>query len=415
MSAPLRQKFTTKSLLVAIGCAIILFMNTGICNTAGYSFFVPIAASLGVDVGIVSYSVTVNSIVLMVFCLFYGKLIKIPLKPAMIVSGIILGGSWILQGFAESALTMYIAYALRGAASMFAGNMITSVVLLNWFRHNTVMAAINTMDNLAPAIFSTTIAVAIETHGWRPVSHVIGVISIVLTAVAAFLILSISPQKYGLYPVGALVGVKEEKPDPSTLPGVTAKEALKMPKLYMAMIIAACILFLGQGMASHRVSIIMGMDLTYVQANAAVGAASIAAVGFELIFGALADKFGLKASLIFSGVVYVGAMVIGLAAPSGILAWGMAYGICTASMAVGGMYPAMAAKELFGVKAMAAISGWVQTVMMIGGIIGSAVIATIYTTTGNYNTVMIVAMIPAVLAAVIGLFAHKNSNKFVQK
>lgn len=402
-----------KSLAVAIGCALLLFMNTGICTTAGYSFFVPIATSLGVDVGLVSYSVTVNSIVVMIFCLFYGKLIKLPLKVTMIISGILMGGSWILQGIADNVMTMYVAYAIRGAASMFAGNMITSVILLNWFKHNTVMAAINTMDNLAPAIFSAPIAVAIETHGWRPVSYVIGVISIILTAVAAFLIVKISPQQCGLYPVGAVIGAKEETPNPTSLPGLTTKEALKTPKLYLAMFIAACVLFLAQGMASHRVPIIMGMGLTYVQANVAVGAASIAAVGFEVIFGAAADKFGLKASLLFSGVVYVIAMLIGLLAPSGIVAWGVAYGICTASMAVGGMYPAMAAKELFGVKAMAAISGWLQAAMMIGGIIGSAIVATIYTTSGDYNIVMIVAIIPAVLAAVIGMIAHKKSNRFV--
>lgn len=414
MSTPMKQKMTGRAAAVALGCALLLFFNTGIAQTIGYSFYVPMAADMGINMGLLTYMVTFQSVAMMIFCLFYGKLLKkFSLKWLMAACGALLCISWAVQASAHSAPVVWIAGAIRGISSIFAANMTVSIVLLNWFNKGTVMAVINTMDNLAPALLSVPVAAAVEKFGWRPVGYGIGIASLVATIVVAFVLIRLTPQECGQQQVGSVIG-EVKKVDPNYVaPGISAKEALRSPKLYLVMFVAMCMLFLGQGMAAQRTGIIMSMNLTYVQASLAVSITSIFGVIFQITFGALTDKWGVRVATTFCGVVYVIAMLLGLFAPRGILFFGILYGVCTSTMANSSIYPSLAVKEVFGMRDLATIAGWVQTAMLIGGILGGVVISSIYTAKQEYTTILITAMIVAILVVVFGLIANRKKNRFV--
>ena len=414
MTPQVKQKVTGRAVAVALGCALLLFFNTGIAQTIGYSFYVPMSQSMGINMGLLTYMITFSSISMMIFCLFYGKLLKkFSLKWLMVICGALMCVSWIVQASAQNVYAIWIAGVIRGIASIFCANMTASIVLLNWFSKGTVMAVINTMDNLAPALLSVPVAAAVQQYGWRSVGYVIGFVSLIATAIAAFFLIRLTPQECGQQQVGSVIGeVKTVDPN-YVAPGISAKDALRTPKLYLIMVVAMCMLFLGQGMSAHRTSIIMSMELTYVQAGLAVSITSLFGVIFQITFGALTDKFGVRSATTFAGILYVIAMLIGLFAPSGVLAFGILYGVCTSTMANSSIYPTLATKEVFGMRDLATISGWVQTAMLIGGIIGSFVISTLYAATQNYSTILVVAMCVAVAVIVFGLIANSKSNRFV--
>ena len=76
MTPQVKQKVTGRAVAVALGCALLLFFNTGIAQTIGYSFYVPMSQSMGINMGLLTYMITFSSISMMIFCLFYGKLLK---------------------------------------------------------------------------------------------------------------------------------------------------------------------------------------------------------------------------------------------------------------------------------------------------------------------------------------------------
>lgn len=282
-----------------------------------------------------------------------------------------------------------------------------SILLTAWFKEKRGFAiSVATIGtSIGGVIFNPVVEKLISTYGWRTADRVTGALMFVITVPCLYAIIRNRPKDKGLLPYGvtdiaALKGNTQQKQE--VLTGMTMKEAMKSPILYLFLFAVLAMTF-ANGAALQTPTYLA--DIGYGTAVAARAASAYAAVGIfgKLILGSIVDKFGEKKGVIYICSVTTIAYICFIFARSRVAFFGLIlfYGLSTGMVSV---MPTLLTSKIFGNRDYGPIYGVVVSVNRFGGIIGNLLVSLLFDITGNYSiiwpacAVMIVLTLISILA-----------------
>jgi OFA family oxalate/formate antiporter-like MFS transporter len=303
-------------------------------GTGVYAFSVllrPMADSLGWSLGTLTGVVVVRSVVAGVLSPLVGPLVDRRHGARFLMStGAVVGGiGLIATGLVQRPLHFYLAFGVAVAISMVtSGMLVSSTVVSKWFvRYRGRALAIAAMGISAGGVALIPLTTwLLEVVGWRGAWQALGVLSLVLVAPAALLLVRRQPEDLGLSPDGLPPpGGGASRTVPWGERGWTLGAALRTPALWLVLLSTNLSFMALQGLLVHQIAILQERGLSRHEA-ALVGTVFTAfALAAKPPWGLLAERFPVRYLLaVVSGGCGAGA---GLLLLPGGMAVGIAYAV----------------------------------------------------------------------------------------
>jgi sugar phosphate permease len=345
-----------------------------------------------------------------IFVFFTGMLIsRVRLRILLAIGCVILGSAMFLYSRVTSPIHVYVAHFMFGVSLTFAGLMVNSVLIANWFRRlrGTAMGIVITGTSLGSVLIPLTARPLIERFGWRMAMLILSgliwfvLLPLVLLAVREF------PRERGLSTDGDPLPASGDEPaltdqeKKASLPGLTLQEALRTPDFWVFALCAAMlfysILVVVQQIILYLQTPAVGMSLK--QAAFAQSMMGTASIGGKLLFGWLCDRIPRqRAFAICCGWLFMASLVLlnltGATAFLFLIAFGLGSGGAFVTIPVLSI-------ERFGPRDVGKLLGAIAVAETMGGATGliiTGVLARTYDFTVAFYGVVIAAGIAFVTA-----------------
>jgi MFS family permease len=248
----------------------------------------------------------------------------------------------------------------------------------------------------------------ISVYDWRTSFLILGSIASVCVMVSAQF-LRRNPTQMGQRPFGEVQAtsnnVVRQDHHPGTR-GFSLREAAKMRNFWILVIIYFCQLLCAMAIMTHIVPYATDIGISAMIAASVMSVIGIGSVLGKLAMGVIADRIGIKLSLII-GLVLLTAALFWL--PMAKEAW-LLYGFAIVfGFGYGGLvaiFPLVAA-ELFGLVSYGAVFGTVMFGGSIGGSIGPVLVGWIFDAFNTYNLAFTIIAVIAVVALLLSFWVKK--------
>lgn len=393
-----RQKYYPWVVMAA--CCLYMAGTIGVGTNCTGIFLRPVADSLGVGIGTVSYYSIILSVVNAGMAPWVGRLIgRVDIRRLMTLGTLFIGGGHLLMSAASNLLFIYAGGALVGAGISMGTFMAVTVILNNWFFKNNglVMGITLSTSSLVGIVANPAVNRVIELWGWRTAYLGMGVL--ILCAIPViWCFIRMYPDQKGAVAWGSGT-VPEEKPAAAPDPAQPAGDgvSLRSPALWAVLAFVFVLPF-----ANNHVSYFQNVALS-CGFSAALGASMISAslageFAGKLGIGWLSDRVGIHAAL---GIVMVmgGAGLAGLFFLGNMPAWfallcALLYGPMQAVGTVG--YPQMI-REIFGSRHYPRVYPYMSIASTVSSSLVYPCYGFVYDATGSF--------VPTYAAALAGLGA----------
>ncbi len=329
---------------------------------------------------------------------------RVKLRVLMAIGCVLLGSALIVYSRAMGPGHVYFAHFLFGLTLAFAGLMVNTVLVSNWFRRmrGTAMGIVVTGTSLGSVIIPKVAEPLITGYGWRTAMLAVSAIIWLVLLPAVLLVVRDFPHERGLAQDGD-AGTADIKSGMAVLPGLTLREAMRTSAFWIFALCAAmlfyAILVVVQQFILYLQSPLVGMTLKEAtNAQAAMGLASIFG---KLFFGWLCDRIPRpRAFLICCAWLFAATLVLVSLTPGVVYLFLVPFGI-----GYGGSFAVIQvfAVERFGLREAGKILGAITVVETLGGgtgLILTGILAGKYGYAVAFYGVIIAAGV-ALLAAVV--------------
>lgn len=385
------------------------------CNTfclgglyAWSAFSGELANYMGWDYSKVTVAYSVMTMTIAAMGLVGGMLLqKFGPKKLIRVSGLMWGLGWLLTGFSQSVLMLYVVFGLvAGCASGF-GYTPGVVTAVSWFPDKKGFAsgmAVGTCG-LASLIVAPLANFLLTQFNVMTAFKIIGGI---------FLVLSLGTSWYIDSPPA---GWKPEGYEPPTgtvaASGRTWREMLKDPRCYILWATLLCASVAGLTLTGHASRI--GQEVAGISASQAAMLVGILAVGNffgRLILGSLSDVIG-RHQVVMAVMVICALDMVFLANTSSFLSFVLA--IVIAGACFGGVLATFSAltSDTFGPKYNGINYSIIFTGYGLASVVGPNMATSIRSSSGSYSGAFIFAAVCSLIAAVLCFLAKRMNKKLV--
>lgn len=357
-------------------------------------FLEPIATETGWSRATISSAMTLNFIVMGLGGFGWGAASdKFGARIVVLIGAVLLGLGLVLASRATTPLMFQLSYGviIGLSASAFFAPMISAT--MQWFESQRSLAVslVSAGVGVAPLTISPFARWLITAYDWRPAMLIIGLASWALLIPAAFLV--------------------RKPPAPTTAQaaaaaadnaGMTPAQAFRTPQfIVLALTFAGCCAA-HSGPIFHMVSYAIFCGVAPMAAVTIYSVEGLAGLGGRLLFGVLADRYGVKpvlvAGLMLQAFVISGYIWVNQLAEFYALAviFGTAYG---------GVMPlyAVLARDSFGPHIMGTVFGALTMVSSIAMAAGPLIGGWLFDNYGNYAWLFIGSAIVGLGAAAIML------------
>ncbi|MEO4055320.1 MFS transporter [Solibacillus sp. CAU 1738] len=401
--------------ILLIALSIMVGVGKNGISTAGGLFLTPVTQDLGIGMGSLTLYFSIASIVTMIFLPIAGKLMaKYDIRLILIVSIILMAGSFAMFGFMSSVWGWYLFSIPMAIGSIFITQMAGPVLINNWFKkHNGLAIGIMVaIGGVLGAVIQPLVANLIATQGWRftYIALGIGVTAIIIPIV--LLVIRMAPQQKGLQPLGMEeAGASQNaSAQQETLTGIAASVAKKSSAFFSLLAFFFIITSIAS-FAQHIAPFAMGIGYDIKFAGSALGAMQIGVLIGALSFGVLSDKIGAKSTAVFAmllGLVPVG---IFLTVPENPTLFTVAIGIFGFVISSLGTLGPLLTTALFGTKDYSQIYSTAAIGLALAGIVALPGYGFIKDITGSYTFVLYGLAGMFIINAVLVLLAFKGKKK----
>lgn len=396
---------------VVVGAAMIIAgVAMGmVANTFGL-FIVPVCEELKFTRSQMSANQTLFAVGGMAIALFSGYIFtRFRLKRLMITAAIIMCGAYFTYSVATKLWMFYLASAALSVCMALLTWMPLTIIIGNWFvKKRGLMTGLAFMGSGAGGMLFNALGGAIMARlEWRGTFLTFFVIMAALLLPSVIFLLKVKPSDVGQKPYGegeiSALGARADI-------GLTLKQALKTPRLYL---LCACVFFTGIALNSFNCTVAPQMQtLGYSERFAAwVNSGYMAGLALgKLALGWLFDKLGARRA---SAVSFI-SLTIALTA----LALSHIQPLVALVVACGGLGTAygsvsyqFTARESFGEKDYAAITGVLVAISGLGGAFGPVLAGVAFDAQGSYAPYMLImAALTAVFGALTLILARKDKR-----
>lgn len=397
---------------------IDLLVCGGIFFGASGIFIVPVSTALGIGQGDFSMYLTIQSFTMAIGVMVAPKILaKFSYRMINAVATVVSGLGFVLMGFAQNVVFLYVGGVLVGTGCVFLTYLIAGVLLPRWFKKNqgTAMAVAMSGLGIGGIIFNPVISFFVNaepmlgfSEAWRSAYVILGLLVIAVCLPVALFIIRDFPADKGILPYGE--GEVVEATGTKIVEGVSKSVAAKsMSFVWYAIMVVAFTL--------------PGAIMTYLPAFATSVApesgisAIIASVGNlgaivgGFIIGWANDKFGAQiGSLVAGGIGTLGFVIMMLGGGSafmllaGSALYGIFYQLNSVQMPamVGAMYGEREYDKIFPLGA--SISPWV-------GMVSYSLWGFLFDATQSYTIMLLAGLACSVITGVTGILAMSASKK----
>ncbi len=341
------------------------------------------------------------------------KISKGNLKKTQSIAVVVFSVSYACYGFAQRPLHLYMLSFIIGICYLCATMIPISIMITNWFvqKRGLAMSIAMAGIGLGGFIFSPLITLWLASYGWRTTYMIMGVILLVIALPISLFVFKKDPSQIGLTPYGAEV-IQQEETSENKVASVklSTKEAFKKP--FFALLMIGMILngIINSGALGQFPPALEGLQ------TPAVAATIIALYSLIGIFGKLAlgwvnDRYGIIISSIFGCMTFGLAFVCILFGDQLVAVYALAitFGL---GIGIGSVSPPLVTSSIFSSEQYGEVFGYTTSAMQIGMSIGSLMVASIFDSTGSYQTAWIVLIVLTVLTLCSWIGAYKQSRKY---
>ncbi|MFP3542658.1 MFS transporter [Rhizobium sp. SIMBA_035] len=357
-------------------------------------FQTPIATETGWSHTGIASAMTLNFIVMGIGGFMWGALSdRFGPRPVVMIGAVLLGLALVLASRAGSLMQFQLTYGVIVgiSASAFFAPMIAATT--EWFDENRGLAVslVSAGMGVAPMTISPLARALISAYDWRTAMLMIGIGAWILLIPAALLI--------------------RRAPFPASDPGTvetTSGERPSLGKIFRSpqflvlggTFFACCAAH--SGPIFHMVSYATICGVAPMAAVSIYSVEGLAGLGGRLLYGSLADRFGVKPVLVAGLLVQAAALATYLA----VSELGQFYALAVIfGSAYGGVMPlyAVLAREYFGPKVIGTVFGAATMLSSIGMAFGPLIGGWIFDTYQNYSWLFIGSALVGLGAAAIAL------------
>ena len=355
----------------------------------------PIADDTGWSRAGISTAMTIGFLAMGVGGFLWGTLSdRIGARPVVLIAAVMLGGGLILASRTSDLLVFQIAYGgLVGAAGgAFFAPIIAATI--GWFdKHRSLAVSLVSIGGgVAPMVMTPLASVLISAYGWRSAMLMIAIGATIVVIPTAFLI----RRAPSVAPIPAATGAVP----PTQRSAVWS--ALRTPQFAVLATVFFLCCAAHSGPIFHTVSYAMICGATSLAAAGIYSVEGLAGLFGRLIFGTLADRFGVK-KVIVGGLVLQAVGIYSYIYVSGVQDFYIRAVIL--GMAYGGVMPlySILARDYFSQNVMGTVLGGITMTSSIGMAFGPIGGGWLFDTFGTYHWLYIASAGIGIAAAAMAL------------
>jgi MFS family permease len=278
---------------VTLALAVMVFVSTGIRFTVG-PFLKPIIADLDLDRASFSLVISAGLFIYGAFMPVVGWIAdRVGTRAVTIAGTLLFAASAAATGLVGGFWQFFLVYAVSLALGLAAtGPVVATTVVSRWFvrRRATALsllgaASMSGMSLLVPIVMWLILAV-----GWRAAYGVIGAAVLVLMLPLAIWVVRDSPEAVGLAPDG---GAATAPVNPTAERTEVSRAVQSLAFWQLGGALATCGFSMSL-LSTHGVPMLTDHGYSAMLASWALGVLGASSVGFSVLLGATADRFGCR-------------------------------------------------------------------------------------------------------------------------
>ncbi|MDB5539305.1 MAG: rane protein [Devosia sp.] len=358
----------------------------------------PMAEDTGWTRAGISGAMTIGFIVMGVAGFGWGALSdRIGARPVVLMAAVLLGAGLVLASTATELWVFQVAYGAMVGAS--GGAFFAPIIsaTLSWFDKNRSLAVslVSVGGGVAPMVITPFASLLIEMNGWRSAMLTIAIGALVIIIPASLLIRRAPIFTEAAAPPAQAAAPKERKPS-------GALAALRTPQF----IVLAAVFFLccaaHSGPIFHTVSYAMICGASALAAASIYSVEGLAGLFGRLLFGVLADRFGVR-RVIVGGLVLQAVGIYVYIYVTQLTEFYMLAAVL--GLAYGGVMPlySVLARDYFSPRVMGTVLGGMVMTSSIGMAFGPVGGGWLYDTFGTYHWLYIASAAIGLAAAALAL------------
>jgi MFS transporter, OFA family, oxalate/formate antiporter len=315
--------------------------------------------------------------------------------------GVMIGLGLVLASRVTALWQFYVAYGLIVAVGLSGAYTIGSAVTARWFdrRRGMALGLVAAGSGLGTMTLVPLAEFLIATYNWSTAMAILGIGGGCFITATAFLLRSGPHRQANATPSSITpdLGCKLDMP---------LKKAAFSREMTILVTIFLLVNFCLQMVMIHLVNYATDMGISSLRAAGFVGVIGVVSVAGRLLMGGASDKIGTYNSLVICSILFLVSLVVLLLNRSllGFYVFVVIFGF-----AYGGEIPQlpMFIGQIFGVRTMAALMGYLVFIGTLGGALGPWVGGKIYDATQNYRIAFGVAAAAGVIRLVLVLKSKK--------
>jgi MFS family permease len=388
---------------VVLSFAVMVFLSTGIRFTVG-PFLKPVVADLGLDRASFSLVISLSLFLYGAFQPFVGRLVdRFGSRLVLAAGTLVLAGSIASTGLVTSLWQLYLVYGVGAAAGLAAtGHVVGSAVISRWFTRRRA-TALSALGGASMAGMSLLVPIAmwlILTVGWRATYAILGLGVFVLVMPLVLWVVRESPEAVGMHPDGT---------SPAVAVGDVAAERTDIAVAVQTLAfwqLAGGLFTCGFSMSlisAHGVPMLTDHGYHPMLASWALAVLGGSSVGFSILVGLIADRFGRRPMLawLYGGRGLLFALLFLVHDNPAALLLIVALGGATMAGSLA-MTSALSA-DLFGRFSVGSVFGTIFFVHQVGAALGSWLAGFLFEVTGGYGAAFAAASTILFLACLVSL------------
>lgn len=376
----------------------------------------PISEDTGWSATSIAGAVTIGGVLAGISAPFVGVLADRYSPRVLMTLGVVLmGGSFFLIAVAPSVWVLMAGYAIaRGIAQNMIAGVVPRVVAVNWFRRmrGRAIGLVGTAHPVGTFVLGPVALLVISTgFGWRDVWVIFGIAVIALLILPNALVIRRTPEEMGLLPDGDDVSesggqAAVEASAREAAQSWTFREAVRTPSFVLIIIAIVLTNYGGGGLPFHMPQYYENQEMAKYVGVAAVSMFAISGAFANTLWGFLAERISERLLGIFTMLMGT-ALALGfqfVSNPVVAIGYGVLLGV--ASRGEGSILMILIA-NYYGRRSYGAISGVVQTALLVGLALGPVIMAQIRESTGSYLPAFYSAAVTFTIAAALLALAVK--------
>lgn len=383
---------------------LVMMSLSGVVLAATSSFLKPVSEALHISRTRFSSYNLVSGLVGILAGVNAGAILKrLGLRRSVILGACMIGGAFWGYSVSDRMWHFWIFGGISGFGTGFSATVVCSVLINNWFQEKkgfaTSVAFMGT--SVGNLIFSRLAKnIWIDRFGWRMTYRLFGLSILAIAVLTALFLIVDRPEDEGLLPYG---GREADSPLVSAAAsGVTRAAFLRSPAFLLLAAVALLSGIVTLGVQNHMFAFLS--DIGYVTAAAAniYTAQLIAQMIGKLALGAMLDRAGVRAGMVYICAVHMMGMTGFLRAEQAAFAYlgavglGLSVSVCT-------IVPPYLTAQLVGDREYADIMGVINIFLNIGVTASTMCTSAIYDKMGYRAAWLIYAVGMAVVTCFVFL------------